>query len=63
MVRDGLSSEQKEGENSGSVESSATETAKTAQSKLSEGVQEVGDKGADVSQVAEEKGKEMEKES
>ena len=63
MVRDGMNSGKEESSGSGDVGESATETAKTAQNKLSEGVGEVQDKGSEVSQVAEKKGEEMEKES
>ena len=61
MVRSGLSSEEEEHKGTGGVETSATDTAKTAQNKLSEGVGEVESKGAEVGGVAEKKGQEMQK--
>lgn len=63
MVRDGMSSEKAEASGTGSVDKSATETAKTAKGKVSEGTQAVQDKGADVGSAAEKKGKEMESKS
>lgn len=63
MFRSGVGAGKEEASGSGGVESSATDTAKTAQSKLSEGVQEVQEKGADMDDVASKKGDEMEKAS
>ncbi len=63
MVRDGMSSGKEKASETGSVDKTATETAKTAQGKLSEGAQAVQDKGADVGGAAEKKGKEMESKS
>jgi len=63
MVRDGMSSGKEEASGTGSVDKSATETAKTAQGKLSKGTQAVQDKGADVGGATEKKGKEMQSKS
>lgn len=54
-----MSSGKEEASGAGSVDKSATDTAKTAQGKLSEGTQAVQDKGAEVGGTAEKKGKEM----